>query len=119
MREVASSGPSFLPRPWPDRRAGDSPLRGTRVMLVGDEGMRELAAGLSRTGCSAQVSAIAEVEGRLAQSEWDVVVTSEEAGRDGVDWIGRTGAAWIHLAAAVPDGGRAPFVLLERPSAEM
>jgi len=89
----AEAGPTgsaepFVPRPYPPREAGSSPLRG-RLALVLDRAVergRALAAALGAAGCAARHHpGGAELERVLAQERWEVILVSgSDAVRDDV-----------------------------------
>jgi DNA-binding NtrC family response regulator len=89
------------------------------VLVAGDDSpvVRELAALLSRSGCSAQAVTSASELVRLAgQNEWEILLTTADVDDARLaTLLSCAGSpAWLHLATAAPAGaGRAPYSLLE------
>ena len=76
--DMSSSGdtPTFVPRPWPARDPGESPLRGRRALVVDEdlEHARAVAGRLTRLGCINRAVRPGDLAEVLAQESWPLLV---------------------------------------------
>ena len=113
--------PPFLPRPWPVRPPGHSPLAGRRVLVVaGDlERARDLAARLTFQGCINRALRPQELEEALdGEGSWPVVIATGEVLSQGSSSRIPQLVLWLAGRASPPaeEAARAAALLPADPS---
>lgn len=103
----------FVPRPWPSRAHGESPLRGRRVLVVDQDldHAREVAAQLTRLGCINRALAPEELPAALSAEAWPVALAAPGGLEPAVL------PEELHLAALLPERGELPAPLAARARA--